>query len=404
MSTPKVRKNKSTEIFAGRAVAVCVTGSIAAYKAADLCRRFVKRGLEVRPVMTETALRFIGPATFSGITGRRPVTDIFEPGRSHIDVTENLDVLVIAPATANTIAKLAAGLADCAVTTTVAAADCPIIICPAMNERMWRSAANRRNIAGCEELGYEIIGPADGDLACGGVGQGRLAGLGQIEAAVLRRLKSTRRLRGRKFIVTAGPTREYMDPVRFLSNPSSGKTGYAVADELSRRGGEVILISGPTNLTPPGRVKLIRVESAREMREEIAGAFADATALIMTAAVADHRFAAVSEKKVAKDDIPATVTLERNPDILREMGERKKPGQTIVGFAAQTHDAEESGRKKLTEKKVDLMVCTKVGPGVGFGAEDIEAIFISKDKAETLGKIDKKDLAAALADMLESVY
>lgn len=383
----------------GPKVVLGVSGSIAAYKAAELCGRLCKRGIDVTVVMSRSAPNFIGPATFSGLTRKEPVTDLSGAGFAHLDITKDLGVLVVAPATANIIAKLAAGIADCALSTIVLAAECPVIICPAMNTSMWFSQVNQRNVETVRRLGYEVVGPESGDLACGDSGWGRMAHLDDIENAVKDRLESATRLLGRKFVVTAGPTREYLDPVRFLSNPSSGKAGYAIAEELSRRGGETFLISGPTHLHPPGSVHFVPVETALEMRKATGEYFADADALIMTAAVSDHRFAQTASGKIAKGDVPSQVGLERNPDILAELGAAKRDGQIVIGFAAETQDHVASARRKLADKNLDMIVCTKVGFQEGFGADDIEALLIAEDHVEDLGRISKRSLAAKLADI-----
>ena len=390
-------------MVAGKRIALGVSGSIAAYKAAELSRRFVKRGVEVQVVFTRSATNFIGPATFAGITGREPVLDLSGAGFTHLDVVRGLDAFVIAPATANIIAKLAAGIADCAISTIVSAAECPVIVCPAMNESMWFSLANQRNIETLQALAYELIGPGKGDLACGDTGWGRLADIDEIEEAVVGRLRGAGRFAGRRFVVTAGPTREYLDPVRFLSNPSSGKTGYAVAEELARRGGETVLISGPTHLRPSGLVRFVPVETAEQMRDSVKQHFINADALVMTAAVSDHKFGTTAAAKIEKDALPRSVTLERNPDILAELGAVKTDAQVLVGFAAQTEDLAAAGRRKLSAKNLDMIVCTKVGFGEGFATDDIEALLVGAEDERDLGCVSKHVLAGEVADALEAL-
>ncbi len=387
----------------GKRIALGVSGSIAAYKAAELSRCFVKRGVEVQVVFSRSATNFIGPATFSGITGREPVLDLSGAGFTHLDVARSLDALVIAPATANIIAKLAAGIADCAISTIVSAAECPVIVCPAMNESMWFSLANQRNVETLLALGYELIGPGKGDLACGDAGWGRLADIDEIEEVVVGRLLSAERFAGRRFVVTAGPTREYLDPVRFLSNPSSGKTGYAVAEELARRGGETVLISGPTHLRPSGLVRFVPVETAEQMRDSAKQHFSDADALVMTAAVCDHKFSKTAAAKIEKDALPRSLTLKRNPDILAELGAVKTDTQVLIGFAAQTEDLAAAGRRKLVAKNLDLIVCTKVGFGEGFATDDIEALLVRAEDERDLGRVSKRTLAGKVADELEAL-
>lgn len=397
------KPNNTDESVSKKRVVLGVSGSIAAYKAAELSRRLVLREIDVPTVLSRSARNFIGPATFAGITGREPVTDLSTAAFTHLDLVEEADAFVIAPATANILGKLAAGIADCALTTSVLAAKCPIMICPAMNETMWFSRVNQRNVSTLASLGYELIGPQCGSLACGDDGWGRLASVDAIERAIVERLESTEQLAGRKFIVTAGPTREYLDPVRFLSNPSSGKTGYAIAEELARRGGETILISGPTSLRPSGLLRFIEIESALELRDAIGDHFVDAHAVVMTAAVADHRFAHTVQKKIAKEQLSDTISLERNPDILRELGAQKARGQVLVGFAAQTHDMERSARQKLVDKNLDLLICTKVGRQEGFGVDQLEALMLTKEDVQDLGFIEKRVLAGKLADALAAL-
>ncbi len=380
-------------------IALGVTGSIAAYKAADLCRSFTKIGARVTVLMTRAAHEFIGSATMRSLSGRQVVTDLFAEGFPHIDIGKEADVFVIAPATANTIAKLAAGVADCPITTTAAAAACPIIVCPAMNETMWLSTANLRNIETLKALGYEIIGPEKGDLACGDEGWGRLAGLERIERAVVNRLASLRQLQGKKVMVTAGPTREFLDPVRFISNPSSGKTGYFVAEELAARGADVVLVSGPTALSASKGIELVSVATALDMDEQCRERFADVDAVVMTAAVSDHRFASVSSAKIEKSEFPTMLEFERNPDILAHLG-RTKRDQVLIGFAAETDDIEARGRRKLNKKQLDAIVCTKVGVGRGFGLDEIDAVIIDHNGAQVLGVIEKRQLAEKVVDVL----
>ncbi len=387
----------------GKRVALAVSGSIAAYKAAELARGLIKSGLEVQAILSHSATNFIGPATFSGITGHEPVLDLSGAGFAHLDLVRDLDLLVIAPATANIIGKLAAGIADCPISTIVLAAQCPVIICPAMNESMWLAAANQRNISTLQALGYELIGPGRGDLACGDTGVGRLADVDEIKTAVVNRLAMAERFLGKHFVVTAGPTREYLDPVRFLSNPATGKAGYALADELARRGGETVLISGPTHLRPSGLVRFVSVESALEMHDAAQQYFSDTDALVMTAAVSDHRFQKTATSKYSKGDLPLELDLEQNPDILAELGKTKADHQVLVGFAAQTEDLLAAGRRKLDAKNLDMIVCTKVGFGEGFAVDDIEALIVRAEGEQDLGRITKRELAVKVADVLEGL-
>lgn len=389
-------------MFRDRKIILAVCGSIAAYRAAEICRFLTKSGATVTVLMTGSAQRFIGAATFEGLTGRPPVTELFGGGFTHLQAGGGGDLLVIAPATANIMAKLAAGIADDIVTATVLASDCPVMICPAMNEKMWFAKATQRNVRNLATLGYEIIGPAMGDLACGERGWGRLEDLADIEAAIANRVRHHAQLSDKHILVTAGPTREYMDPVRFLSNPSSGKTGFGVAEEAARRGGSTTLISGPTALTPSRRLDFIPIETAEELRLAVDQRYSRADAVVMTAAVADHRFERSVEYKIDKDRLPESLTLIRNPDILAELG-RTKAKQVLIGFAAQTDDLIGHGLEKLTAKNLDLIVATKVGRGRGFGEDTIEATLVGRDTIRELGLVEKKELAVAVVDALATM-
>ncbi|MDP1808034.1 MAG: bifunctional phosphopantothenoylcysteine decarboxylase/phosphopantothenate--cysteine ligase CoaBC [Actinomycetota bacterium] len=384
-------------------IAVAVTGSIAAYRAADICRSLVKGGASVTVLMTRAAQHFIGPTTFAGLTGRQPVTDLFASGFAHLEAVKNADILLIAPATANIIAKLAAGIADDIVTTAVLAADCPVLICPAMNEKMWLAKATRQNLKTITALGYEVIGPTLGDLSCGDVGWGRLEETERIVAVVTNRIQRAGRLKDKKLLVTAGPTREYLDPVRFISNPSSGKMGYAIAEEAARRGGETILISGPTALTPRRDLEFVPIVSAAELNEAVQSYFDRVDAVVMTAAVADHRFAQRSVEKIAKEHFPDEFKLVKNPDILAQLGALKN-GRVLVGFAAQTEGLSDHGREKLTAKNLDLLVAVKVGFNEGFDRDEIDAVLIDKNGEEPLGLTGKKELAMIILDRLSLFF
>lgn len=376
-----------------------VTGSIAAYRAVDISRGLIGRGFDVRVLMTRSAQKFIGPVTFEAVCGRPAITDLFAGGFPHIDTAGDINLLLIAPATANIIAKLAAGAADCPITATALAVDCPIVLCPAMNEAMWFSAAVQRNIFRLRELGFEVVGPEQGDLACGESGWGRLSDVGTIVSAVSDRLKAAGELIDRKILVTAGPTREFLDPVRFLSNPSSGKTGYAIAEEAARRGGHTILISGPTGITPSLKLKTIPIVTAKELDAEMDKHFDGVDALVMTAAVGDQRFEKYYSEKLSKSALPDEIRLVKNPDILKRLaGLRNK--QILIGFAAQTDRLAFYGQNKLVDKGLDLVVCTKVGSNEGFEQEEIEVVLVDRGGATKLGLISKKSLAVLVVDKL----
>ena len=385
----------------GKKITLAVTGSIAAYKMVDICRSLTRNGAQVQVLMTASAQRFVGAPTFSAITGIKTVTDIYEGGFPHIKAGQNIDLFVVAPATANTIAKLATGIADDLVTTTALACDKPIIICPAMTEVMWRSRITQKNIKTIRSLGYEIIGPDEGALACGEEGEGRLANGERIFEAIRNRILKSEQLRTKKIMVTAGPTREYFDPVRFLSNPSSGKTGYAVAEEAARRGGETTLISGPTALKVSRSIDFVPIQSALSLNDEVKTRFDNIDALIMAAAVADHRFRNTDSIKRAKNSV-TDIELVENPDILKGCAQEKKH-QILVGFAAATEDIVGHGQQKLLSKGVDFRVSTKVGFERGFGDDSIEAAIIDGDGAQNLGLIRKKELAIIIMDKLAAL-
>lgn len=385
-------------MLTGKKITLAVTGSIAAYKMVDICRSLTIEGARVQVLMTASAQKFVGPATFSAVTGIKTITDLFEGGFSHIQAGQDADLFLIAPATANTIAKLASGLADDLITTTALASNKPIIVCPAMNEAMWRARITQRNIKTIQSLGYEIVGPVKGALACGEEGEGRLASGDSICEAIRNRILKSAQLRTKKIMVTAGPTREYFDPVRFMSNPSSGKTGYAVAEEAARRGGQTMLISGPTALTSSRAINFVPIQSALNLNDEVEAHFDNVDALIMTAAVADHRFSSIDSVKRAKSSA-ANIKLVENPDILKGCAQKKKH-QILVGFAATTEDLVEHGQQKLLNKGVDFMVSTKVGFERGFGDDNIEAAIIDLNGAQNLGLIPKKELAIEIVDRL----
>lgn len=386
-------------MLTGKRITLAITGSVAAYKTIDLCRSLIKKGAELNIVMSNSAQQFIGPITFSALCGTQPITDLYAGGFPHIQAGQDIDLLVVAPATANTIAKLAGGIADDIVSTTVMASDCPVIICPAMNEKMWLSKATVRNTLTLSSWGYEIIGPKTGSLACGQTGVGRLENTEVIESAITNRLLNIGEIKDKRIMVTAGPTREYLDPVRFLSNPSSGKVGYAIAEEAVRRGGETILISGPTHLARNRFLKFIPVVSAKDLSAEIDGEFDDVDALIMTAAVSDHRFREVSDEKQTKDRIDENIQLIKNPDILKSLSATRK-NQILIGFAAETDDIVSRAQVKLKEKNLDFIVSTKVGFNEGFDKDSIEAVIVDKNSHKDLGMIPKRELAVEVINKL----
>ena len=385
----------------GRLVALGVSSSISLYKAPDILRGFQKEGWEVQVIMTPNAAKLVSPRLFSALSGRRAALDPFDQEESrtiaHIRLAREAELLVVAPATANVLAKFAAGLADDFLSTFYLAAECPVLIAPAMNQAMYLHAQTRENIARLKGRGVEFVEPDRGLLACGDEGWGRLASPDQIVQAGLRLM-----LAGRTVLVTAGPTREPLDRVRYLSNRSSGLMGYSLAAEAVRRGAKTILVSGPVSLVPPPRAELVRVESAGQMEEEVLQRFGRTDVVVMAAAVSDFRFARTWPDKIKKQDIPEEVQLVRNPDILAELG-RRKTHQVLVGFAAETGEVEAGARQKLRDKKCDLLAANDVSrEGVGFEAEDNELLLVdSSGSATPTGRASKPELSRLLFDRIE---
>jgi phosphopantothenoylcysteine decarboxylase/phosphopantothenate--cysteine ligase len=368
---------RSMDELRGRTVVVGVSGGIAAYKACELVRLFVKAGARVRVAMTPAATRFVGPLTFQALSGAPVVVDLLaeesEKTYGHLLLAREADLFVAAPATADLVARLRAGMADDAVTTTALALQCPRLLAPAMNTRMWSNPIVAENVAALREKGWEVVGPDSGELADGDVGAGRLAEVEKIAAAAARML-GRRDLAGRRVVVTAGPTREPIDPVRFISNPSSGRMGFAVATAAARRGAEVILVSGPVTLADPAGVRTVHVGSAQEMADAVEEELGDRLDLFVgAAAVSDFRprTALASKKKKTEED--ETLVLTRTPDILASVGRRfggRERAPVLVGFAAETEAVVENAKRKLAAKSCDLVVANRVGePGAGFGGE-----------------------------------
>jgi phosphopantothenoylcysteine decarboxylase/phosphopantothenate--cysteine ligase len=374
-----------------------ITGSAAAHKGAELARMLVRAGASVHPVMTRAATELLGPKLMHALTGNRPVTDLFDDPSpyAHIELIEDAAAVVVAPATANIIAKAAAGIADDALSTVIAAASrVPVLFAPAMNVRMYEHAANVRNMVSAEALGYVVIQPEAGSLACGDEGHGRLAPVEYIFEEVMRVAWPTKDLRRRKVLVTGGGTREPLDPVRYLGNPSSGKMGYELARAAARRGAFVNLVTAAVNeVYLPSTVTVTRVNTAEEMRIAVLEFAPEAEAIVMSAAVADFRPAEYSAEKVKKGDMPAEVKLTRNPDILAELGSAKGD-KVLVGFAAETDDIESEARRKMTEKNLDIIVANRVSGEAGFGTDTIDALVIGPgDETTAVGIVTKAELA-----------
>lgn len=380
-----------------------VTGCIAAYKACELARMLMREGCRVKVVMTEAAVNFVGPTTFRALTGEPVAVGLWDEAAArvhHISLAEEADVFVVAPATANTLAKLAVGRADDLLSTSVLATEATLVVAPAMNVHMWRAEPTIEALATLRARGAVVVEPESGELACGDVGEGRLASLDVIAAAVLVEARRARDLSGVRVLVTAGGTREPIDPVRFIGNASSGKTGYAVAEEAARRGAVVTLVSGPTSLPDPFGVHTVRVTTAEQMLEAVTVAYAEADAVVATAAVADFRPTWAATHKQKKQEASLTIQLERTTDILATLGDAKGD-RVLVGFAAETRDVLESARAKLADKHLDLVVANDVSSTeLGFATSDNRVWFVSAESAEELPRCSKTAIAAALWDRI----
>jgi phosphopantothenoylcysteine decarboxylase/phosphopantothenate--cysteine ligase len=385
-----------------------VTGGVAAYKAAELVRRLQQDGFTVQVVMTRGAREFITPLTFAALTGQKVITDLFaesggeanlESAIEHIAVAQRTDLLLVAPATADILAKFARGMADDFLTTLYLASTAPVVVAPAMNVNMWNHAATQENIEMLRARGVKIVDPDEGYLACGMTGAGRLAGQEAIIAAVHQALHDVRDLAGEKVLVTAGPTRENLDPVRYLTNRSSGKMGYAVAEAAARRGAHVILVSGPTSLEAPAGVERIHVESAEEMHRAVLEKVAECSIAIFAAAVADYRPAEPNGQKIKRNTESTTIALEPTPDILASVA-RNKGERLVVGFAAETEHVAENARKKLAAKKADLMVANDVtAEGAGFDHDtNIVTLFARDGRDLALPRMSKSEVAQRILD------
>lgn len=391
--------------FGGRTIVLGVGGGIAAYKACELARLLVKGGGQVRVAMTCAATRFVGPLTLQALTGAPVLVDVLAPeaegGYGHLGLARAADLMVIAPATADLIARLRAGMGDDAVTTTALACQAPFLLAPAMNTRMWQSPAVRENVAELLRRGWHTVGPESGELADGDVGEGRLAEPEQIAAAAAR-LLGARDLAGRRVVVTAGPTREPIDPVRFVSNPSSGKMGFAIARAAVRRGADVVLVTGPVDLPDVRGARTVRVVTADEMARAVDAALGpDVDAFVAAAAVSDFRPASPARSKKKKTDADEQLVLTRTRDILAGVGERfagKPRAPVLVGFAAETDAVIENARQKLASKRCDLVVANEVGKeGAGFASDRNRVTLVGAGaQAEVAGT--KDEVAHAILD------
>jgi len=390
--------------LADKNVLIGVTGGIAAYKVAELARMLVRGGVSVKVIMTSAGQQFVTPLTFRTITGNPVATSMWSDPASplpHISLSEEADLILVAPATANFIAKYAKGIADDLLSTTLLAARGTVVIAPAMNTRMYLHPSTRENLAALRVQGVVIIEPGEGELACGNEGIGRMAEPWEIMEVLERELRRTYDLAGKRIVITAGATREHMDPVRFISNPSTGRMGFAVAERASRRGAEVVLVSGPTNLACPAGVRLVPVVSAAEMKGAVMDNLPGADVLVMAAAVADFRPEVKMPKKIKKRDGIAEIKIEPTEDIINEV-QKSKSKCLVVGFAAETDNVVENARKKLIEKGMGLVVANRVGaPDSGFAAETNSAAVISPvDENVELAMMSKSDLAELLLDRI----
>lgn len=367
--------------FAGRRVFLGITGGIAAYKSIGLARELTLAGAQVDVCFSESAHHFVTPLSFEAITGRPVHTSMYEPGEPllHIQLARDAELIVVAPATANFMARAAAGMADDLMTAVLLAAEAPVLVCPAMNDRMFAHTQTQANLARLREIGYRIAGPAEGPLAWGeGTGLGRMIEPATILDHIGRELTGRTPLTGLRVLITAGPTREAIDPVRYIGNRSSGKMGYALAAEAWRMGAEVVLVSGPSVLDPPTGVTVRRVESAAQMLDAVSAEVRDADLLVMAAAIADFRPADPAEQKIKKgESAPDTIELEATADVLRSTIDKRKKNAVVVGFALETEDAVENGRQKMEAKKLDLLVANDATEdGAGFEVDTNRVILL----------------------------
>lgn len=387
----------------GKTIVLGVTGSIAAYKTANLASMLVKEHADVHVIMTENAKNFINPITFETLTHNKCITDTFDRNFEfdvkHISLAKRADLFMIAPASANIIGKIASGIADDMLSTTIMAANCPVLISPAMNTAMYENYFVQKNMRSLNEAGYKLIEPASGYLACGDTGKGKMPEPELLKEHILMELSHGNDLLGKKVLVTAGPTQEAIDPVRFISNHSSGKMGYEVARQAARRGAEVTLVSGRTNLDCPLGVNRIDVLSAADMKEAVVSNADDTDIFVMAAAVADYRPAVVSDSKIKKKDGAMSIELTRTEDIIAGICENKKENQFVCGFSMETDNLIENSRSKLESKKLDMIVANNLKvEGAGFRGDTNVAVIIRPDSITELDIMSKSELADVILD------
>jgi phosphopantothenoylcysteine decarboxylase/phosphopantothenate--cysteine ligase len=391
-------------VLTGKNITIGIAGGIAVYKVAEVVSGLVKMGAQVKVIMTSSAQQFVQPLTFSALTGHEVYTDTFKSphsGVTHIELAQKADLLVVAPATANIIAKMAVGIGDDLLSTVLLAANCPVIICPAMNTAMYKNPVVQQNILRLQQLGYHFIGPNCGRLACGTSGPGRMS----EPAEILREIEELLKLgdlQGVNVLVSAGPTRESVDPVRFITNRSSGKMGYSIAKAAAQRGARVTLVSGPVNLAAPTGVDLIKVETAEQMRAAMLEHYNNADVVIKSAAVADYRPLCAVDKKIKKKDNHLTLELVKNPDILAELGQLKEQ-QVLVGFAAETDNLDAYAKEKLHKKNLDLLVANNVAsPGAGFDVDtNVVSLYHRNGQVEHLPLMEKQQVAHQILDAVK---
>jgi phosphopantothenoylcysteine decarboxylase/phosphopantothenate--cysteine ligase len=390
-------------------VALGITGGIAAYKSAEILRLLQDRGVSVQVIMTRAAQEFVRPLTFAALSGQKVITDMFSSGEAnapnidsaieHIAVAQSIDALVVVPATADVIAHFAQGMATDFLTTLYLATTAPVVVAPAMNVNMWNHPATQENLEFLRKRGVKIVEPGSGYLACGMIGQGRLAENEAIVGAVLEALGASQDFAGDTVLITAGPTREKIDPVRYLTNRSSGRMGYALAEAALRRGARVLLVTGPTSITPPGAAEVTRVESTEQMRDAVLSLFPRASIVIKTAAVADYRPKSAAGQKIKRKG-PMTLELESTADILEELGLKKK-AQIVVGFAAETENVLENARQKLVAKNLDAIVVNDVSKeGVGFDSDRNAVTIITHDEVTEVLETTKWEVAQRVLDQI----
>lgn len=389
----------------GKHVVLGVTGGIACYKACELASLLIKQHADVQVIMTENATQFVTPVTFEQLTGNKALTDTFDRNFvhsvEHIAVADKADMVIIAPATANIVAKLAHGIADDMLTTTVLACRCPKAIAPSMNTAMFENPVTQDNIETLRHYGWEVIEPDSGRLACGAVGKGKLPAPERLLETCLQTLAHEKDMCGINVLVTAGPTREALDPVRYLTNHSTGKMGYAIAKAAARRGANVTLVSGPVNLPKPAYMDVIDVVSARDMYEAVTSNAPKADIIIKAAAVADYRPATVSDNKIKKSEDDMAIPLERTNDILKELGANKREGQFLCGFSMETENMIENSKAKLAKKNLDMIAANNVKvEGAGFGTDTNILTLITKDSQTELPIMSKDEAANRLLDSI----